>query len=69
MAQREFTRTFVFRDDVPRWRVHYYDNSGTLVFDMNESQPMPPLSAWETCALSTMDMARLAGGVEDRPEQ
>ena len=60
----EFVRTFRFSPTVPRWRAHYFAEDGTLVFDMRESDVMPPLNAWATCVLPLADMARLAGGVE-----
>lgn len=61
---REFTRTFRFSERVPRWRAHFYDAAGALVFDMNESEILPPLSAWTVCELPLADAARLAGGTE-----
>lgn len=59
--ERVFVRRFVFRDDVPRWRMHFYNRDGRRVFDMRENEPMPPLGAWETCALSVDDVMRLGG--------
>lgn len=64
VVRREFVRRFVFRDDVPRWRAHFYDADGKLLYDMRESDPLPPLDTWETCALPLVDMTRLAGGLE-----
>jgi len=63
-VRSEYVKTFQFVERVPRWRAHFYDADGTLVFDMNQSEALPPLRAWTVCELPQADMLRLVGGVE-----
>lgn len=64
VGEREFIRTFRFSERVPRWRAHFYNAAGERVFDIRESELLPPLGAWTVCELSIEDAARLGGGVE-----